>query len=70
MKVTVAKIGERVQVIDGLVSGSTANDAINQAFPSGVCSGHELRVNNRKVSGDVELKNGDVITLVPPIKAG
>lgn len=65
-RIRVAKLGERVQELH-LPDGATIATLLEQAI---VQSGFELRVNNMPAKPDVELQDGDIVTLVPQIRGG
>lgn len=65
--VKVTKLGCKTKKLD-LDSGATLADAIKESeFKT---ANQEIRVNNKQVDDTTVLQNGDVITLVPPIKGG
>lgn len=66
--VKVAKLNSGVQEFY-MDNGQTVGDAIQHAG-HGELSGYEVRLNGVKTSRSTELSDGDIITLVPKVKAG
>lgn len=66
--VKVAKLNSGVQEFY-MDNGQTVGDAIAHAGYNEL-SGYETRLNGIKASKHTELSDGDIITLVPKVKAG
>jgi molybdopterin converting factor small subunit len=66
MRIKVAQLGGEIRNLD-LAQGATVGTLLDGAI---VQSGFELRVNNVPGSSDIELQEGDIVTLVPQIRGG
>ncbi len=65
--VKVAKLGSKVQELF-LENGATVSSVLELAGENS--EGYEIRVNGQPAAEDTPLSDGDIITLVPPIRGG
>ena len=64
--IRVAKLGEAVKVME-----LQGEDTVEKLFSAEISAGdHEIRVNGEKADPGQHLKEEDVVTMVPNIRAG